>query len=45
MTTQAILEHLSVGTAAISGVLAASGRQIDFFGVIVLAAVDGDTSV
>ena len=39
MTTQANLEHHSVGTAAISGVLAASGRQIDFFGVIVLAAV------
>jgi len=36
---QALLEHLSVATAAVSGVLAAGGRKIDFFGVLVLAGV------
>jgi uncharacterized membrane protein YeiH len=39
MTTTLLLEHLSVATAAVSGVLAAAGRRIDFFGVIVLAGV------
>ncbi len=39
MTVQVLLEHLSVATAAVSGVLAAAGRRIDFFGVIVLAGV------
>jgi uncharacterized membrane protein YeiH len=34
-----ILEHLSVAGCAISGVLAARGKQIDLFGVIVLALV------
>lgn len=34
-----LLEHLSMAIAAISGVLAAAGRQIDFFGVMVLAGV------
>lgn len=33
------LEHLAVGFGAISGVLAARGRQIDLFGVLVLAFV------
>lgn len=39
MTASVVLEHLSVATAAVSGVLAAAGRRIDFFGVIVLAGV------
>lgn len=39
MTAAVILEHLSVATAAVSGVLAAAGRRIDFFGVLVLAGV------
>lgn len=34
-----VLEHLAVGFGAISGVLAARGRQIDLFGVLVLAFV------
>lgn len=39
MTVAVLLEHLSVATAAVSGVLAAAGRRIDFFGVMVLAGV------
>ncbi len=36
---QYILEHIGVSIAAISGVLAARGKQVDLFGVIVLALV------
>jgi uncharacterized membrane protein YeiH len=36
---QYILEHFAVGVAAITGVLAARGKQVDLFGVIVLALV------
>jgi uncharacterized membrane protein YeiH len=36
---QQILEHLGTAVAALSGVLAARGKQIDLFGVIVLALV------
>ena len=34
-----ILEHFAVAVCAISGVLAAEGRRIDLFGVLVLALV------
>lgn len=34
-----LLEHLAVAVCAISGVLAAAGRGIDLFGVLVLALV------
>lgn len=36
---QYILEHLAISTAAITGVLAARGKQVDLFAVIVLALV------
>jgi len=36
---QYILEHFGVGVAAVTGVLAARGKQVDLFGVIVLALV------
>lgn len=36
---QYILEHFAVGVAAVTGVLAARGKQVDLFGVIVLALV------
>jgi uncharacterized membrane protein YeiH len=36
---QYVLEHFGVGVAAITGVLAARGKQVDLFGVIVLAVV------
>ena len=36
---QYLLEHFGVGVAAITGVLAARGKQVDLFGVIVLALV------
>ena len=36
---QYILEHFGVTIAAITGVLAARGKQVDLFGVIVLALV------
>jgi uncharacterized membrane protein YeiH len=36
---QHILEHFAVGIAAITGVLAARGKQVDLFGVLVLALV------
>ena len=36
---QYLLEHLSVAVCAIGGVLAARGKQVDLFGVIVLALV------
>ena len=43
---QHFLEHFAVATAAITGVLAARGKQVDLFAVIVLALVtafDGGT--
>jgi uncharacterized membrane protein YeiH len=36
---QYLLEHFGVSVAAITGVLAARGKQVDLFGVIVLALV------
>ena len=36
---QYVLEHFGVAVAAITGVLAARGKQVDLFGVIVLALV------
>ena len=36
---QLILEHFAVSIAAITGVLAARGKQVDLFGVLVLALV------
>ena len=36
---QYLLEHFGVSVAAITGVLAARGKQIDLFGVLVLALV------
>ncbi len=36
---QNILEHIGVSIAAITGVLAARGKQVDLFGVVVLALV------
>lgn len=36
---QIILEHLGVAVAAITGVLAAKGKRVDLFGVLVLALV------
>lgn len=36
---QAVLEHLGVAVAAITGVLAARGKRVDLFGVLVLAMV------
>jgi uncharacterized membrane protein YeiH len=36
---QYVLEHFGVGVAAITGVLAAHGKKVDLFGVIVLAVV------
>ena len=34
-----VLEHLGVAVAAITGVLAARGKRVDLFGVVVLAMV------
>src|SRR5260221_10030302 len=34
-----VLEHFAVAVSAITGVLAARGKQVDLFGVIVLALV------
>jgi len=34
-----VLDHLAIAVAAISGVLAARGKQVDLFGVVVLALV------
>ena len=39
MTLQLWLEHFAVGVSAISGVLAARGKRVDLFGVLVLALV------
>src|SRR6266511_2416416 len=36
---QLLLEHIGISVAAITGVLAARGKRIDLFGVIVLALV------
>ncbi len=36
---QTVLEHLGVAVAAITGVLAAKGKRVDLFGVLVLAMV------
>jgi uncharacterized membrane protein YeiH len=36
---QPLLEHFGVSIAAITGVLAARGKQVDLFGVLVLALV------
>ena len=36
---QYVLEHFAVSIAAITGVLAARGKQVDLFGVLVLALV------
>jgi len=36
---QQLLEHFGVSVAAITGVLAARGKQVDLFGVVVLALV------
>jgi uncharacterized membrane protein YeiH len=36
---QHLLEHFGVAVAAVTGVLAARGKRVDLFGVIVLAAV------
>ncbi len=39
MACRYVLEHFGVTVAAITGVLAARGKQVDLFGVIVLALV------
>lgn len=39
LTFPAVLEHAGVAVSAISGVLAAKGKHIDLFGVLVLALV------
>ena len=39
MTLPVLLEHFGVSVAAVSGVLAARGKQLDLFGVLVLAVV------
>jgi uncharacterized membrane protein YeiH len=39
MTLQFALEHFAVAVSAISGVLAARGKRVDLFGVVVLAVV------
>lgn len=39
MQLQYVIEHLAVCIAAITGVMAAKGKQVDLFGVIVLALV------
>ena len=39
MTLTSLLEHFGIAVAALSGVLAARGKQLDLFGVLVLALV------
>ena len=39
MDLQTVIDHFGVTVASITGVLAARGRRIDLFGVIVLALV------
>jgi uncharacterized membrane protein YeiH len=36
---QPLLEHFGIAVAALTGVLAARGRRVDLFGVLVLAVV------
>ena len=36
---QSVIDHFGVAVAAVTGVLAARGKQVDLFGVIVLAIV------
>ena len=36
---QSVIDHFGVAVAAITGVLAARGKQVDLFGVVVLAIV------
>ena len=36
---QYLLEHFAVAVCAITGVLAAKGKRVDLFGVVVLAVV------
>jgi uncharacterized membrane protein YeiH len=38
-TFSMVLEHAAVGVAALTGVLAVRGKQVDLFGVLVLAVV------
>ena len=39
LVPQSVLEHFAIAVAAITGVLAARGKRIDLFGVLVLALV------
>ena len=39
MTPSALLDHFAVAVSALSGVLAARGKDLDLFGVVVLALV------
>lgn len=39
MTLSPIIEHFAVATGALTGLLAARGKQLDLFGVLVLAVV------
>lgn len=39
MTALYLLEHFGIGVSALAGVLAARGKQVDLFGVLVLALV------
>ena len=39
MSIQYLVEHVATAVAAISGSLAARGKQVDLFGVVVLAQV------
>jgi uncharacterized membrane protein YeiH len=36
---QAVLEHIGIAVAAVTGVLAARGKRVDLFGILVLALV------
>ena len=42
---QQVIDHFGVAIAAVTGVLAARGKQVDLFGVIVLALVTALTPV
>ena len=39
MTLSVLLDHVGIAVSALSGVLAAKGKQLDLFGVLVLAMV------
>ena len=39
MTLSPIIEHFAVATGALTGLLAARGKQLDLFGVLVLGVV------